>query len=373
MHEEMTPEDYLKTLKNDIKIDKDISHEFFTGLTGETKVLDKSTMTAKKPVVYIKENKDCVFDIGRRLTLVKLFIEDCHDCVITVNCPLSTGVIELWKCSNVVLNVNNETGTLQVDLSSDITLDFQHKKYLGSVVQAGVHNLNFVFRDSEEFNFLSGLEQLKEQYPDLDLNETHDQFITRWIKKELLTELIVRMENGYPTTDREQQEMEQNGATDENLSKFLETAAPALGIDEQAIIAKSNEAKAEQAEKNKIESSSNLKKLAATKAYVKGNYDQAVTLLSDAIELTPDNHVLYSNRAASYMALSNWDLALEDCNKCIELADDFTKGHYRKGLCLVEMGRFEEAEVALRDAYDLEPENTEIVDQLKSVRRKLEQ
>ena len=156
------------------------------------------------------------------------------------------------------------------------------------------------------------------------------------------------------------------------MARFLEQAAPALGIDEAAIIAKSNEAKAEAEQKNQAHSASNLKKLAATKAYVKGNFEQAINLLTEAIELNPENHVLYSNRAAAYMAITDWENAIEDTDKCIELNDEFTKGFYRKGLCLVELERFEEAEVALREAYDLDPENQEIVDQLKLVRRKLE-
>ena len=82
---------------------------------------------------------------------------------------------------------------------------------MGSVVQAGVNNLSFVFRDSQEHNFDSGLDILREQHPDIELDESHDQFITRWVKKELLTELIIRMENGYPTTEREQDEMEKQG------------------------------------------------------------------------------------------------------------------------------------------------------------------
>jgi len=230
----------------------------------------------------------------------------------------------------------------------------------------------FHFRDSEEHNFESGLKILREQYSHLTLNEEHDQFITRWVNKDILTEIIIRLENGFPSTDRELIEMEEQGATEKNLSKFLETSKSTLGIDEQAIIAKSNEAKFENEEKNRVESTSNLKKLAATKAYVKGNYDQAIKLLTEAIEIAPDNHTLYSNRCAAYMALSDWDSAIEDSNKVIDLNEEFVKGYYRKGLCLIELERYEEAELALKEAYDLEPENQEIVDQLTSVRRKLD-
>jgi len=72
------------------------------------------------------------------------------------------------------------------------------------------------------------------------------------------------------------------------------------------------------------------------------------------------------------MALSDWEKAIEDSNRVIDLDEEFVKGYYRKGLCLMELERYEEAELALKEAYDLEPENQEIVDQLTSVRRKLD-
>jgi hypothetical protein len=144
-HEELTPEEYLKTLQSEIRIDKDITHEFYTGLVGETKVIDKSTLTSKKPVVYIKGNRESQFEIGRRLNVVKLFIEDCHDCVVTINCALSTGVVELWKCSGVTVYVNNTIGTLQADLSQNITLNFQHKKIFGIYCSSGNGGSVFCF------------------------------------------------------------------------------------------------------------------------------------------------------------------------------------------------------------------------------------
>ena len=48
----------------------------------------------------------------------------------------------------------------------------------------------------------SGLAQVKEEFNG-DVNEELDQFIVRMVEGKLLQERIVRLANGYPTTDRE--------------------------------------------------------------------------------------------------------------------------------------------------------------------------
>jgi len=105
-----------------------------------------------------------------------------------------------------------------------------------TVVQAGVENLKIEFKDAEECNIVSGVSVLKTQYDDYD---DIDQFITRWINKELLTERLVRVQGGYPTTERELKESEE-GIFDEEktkqaLNQLLEQTGQTIGIDEKKI------------------------------------------------------------------------------------------------------------------------------------------
>ena len=51
------------------------------------------------------------------------------------------------------------------------------------------------------------------------------------------------------------------------------------------------------------------------KAFQAKDYDTAITLFSQAIELDPNNHVLYSNRSAAYAGKKDWSQALVDAEK----------------------------------------------------------
>jgi len=365
---ELTPNQYLDQIKSDLKTETDVQHEFIQDLENETKTYDR-TNTPRKAVMYWKGNRGCNFTIAKRTNPVKILIQDCHDCIFTMQGPILTSFAEVWRCSNIVFHVNSEIGTFQVDLSQDIRVSYTHKKYLGSIVQAGVTNLNIEFKDSEEENIISGLQVLKSLHADVD--DEIDQFITRWINKELKTEILIRTQGGYPTTERELVEMEQNAEerNRQNAEKLLDMPGNPFGLDENNLIAKSVEGKAETKARQEKESSANLKKNAGNKAFIKKNYEQAIQRYTEGIEINPD-HTLYSNRSACFIQLGQWENALEDAHKCLELKEDFAKGYFRKGVALFELGRYEDAVEALKEAYDLEPEDAEINSKLNEARQR---
>eukprot|EP01130_Rhizamoeba_saxonica_P018929 TRINITY_DN9658_c0_g1_i1.p1 TRINITY_DN9658_c0_g1~~TRINITY_DN9658_c0_g1_i1.p1 ORF type:complete len:373 (-),score=102.34 TRINITY_DN9658_c0_g1_i1:96-1214(-) len=359
---EFTPQDYLNKLKSDMKISKDVSHELIIDRDGETTVFDRSNL-GKKPVVYFKQCRGCEFTIGHRASVVKVLIEDCHDCVIRLDGSIKTNVVEIWKCTNTVVHINTDVFTLQVDLCDGLTLSFEHKKQLSSIIEAGMRNFAIEFKDSEDFNFHSGFDVLEAKYP--GINDQTDQFITRWVDKEILTEEIIRLPNGYPTTEREKQIFDEqkdknDAATLEYLENFLTTAGPSLGLSEAELIAKSVEGRATEQELVEIQSQANMKKMRGNKFYSKGNYEQALALYSEGLEIDPENAVLYSNRSATNYNLGNIEAALEDANKCIEVDGDFMKGYLRKGEALVKLEQWEDAKNALKEAYDLDPENEKV-------------
>jgi len=317
----------------------------------------------KKNALYFRSCKNCHFKLANNLESVKIMIEHCEDSSFSINGIVRTGVVELWRSKNMVVDIGTEIGTLQVDLIENLVVNYGSKSYLGSIVQAGINGLKVNFVNHPELNFVSGLEILKKEHADLD--EKFDQFITRFVDDKLLTEMIVRYADGFTTTDREKAvedaERDKNeGATLDKVRNMLKIAGPALGLDEQDMVAKSTQGKSETAKKVEAESQANLKKHAGNKAFTSGKFDQALALYSEALALNPENHILYSNRAATYQQLKQLDLALSDAEKCVALKKDFTKGHYRRGLILLDLGRKEDALKSLIEAHDLEPRDEEI-------------
>jgi len=84
-------------------------------------------------------------------------------------------------------------------------------------------------------------------------------------------------------------------------------------------------------------------KTSGNSAFSKGQYDEAVRLFSEAIALDSANKALYSNRSAAYLKLMDYDNAIADGVKCVELDSKWGKGYFRHASALQGIGRYEEA------------------------------
>lgn len=77
---------------------------------------------------------------------------------------------------------------------------------------------------------------------------------------------------------------------------------------------------------------------------------------------------LLANRAQAHMAMREWADALVDADESVEMRKvGNAKAWWRKGKCLMEMGRLEEAVKWLSDALDFETADKDIVDLRKEV------
>jgi len=109
-------------------------------------------------------------------------------------------------------------------------------------------------------------------------------------------------------------------------------------------------------------------KTLGNEALQKKDFAKAAEYYTQGIAQDANNHILYSNRASARLALSQFDDALADSTKSVEINPKWSKGWFRKGQALYGMDRLEESMEALEKAIELEPS-----DQFKKVLAEVEQ
>ncbi|KAK0517082.1 hypothetical protein JMJ35_000237 [Cladonia borealis] len=83
-------------------------------------------------------------------------------------------------------------------------------------------------------------------------------------------------------------------------------------------------------------------KIAGNKAYGSKNYNEAIELYGKAILCKPDP-IFYSNRAACYNALGNWEKVVEDTTAAIHLDNEYVKALNRRANAYEHLERYSEA------------------------------
>jgi len=113
-------------------------------------------------------------------------------------------------------------------------------------------------------------------------------------------------------------------------------------------------------------------KAAGNKAIAEKNYDVAIEKFTQAIEIEPANHILYSNRSAAYASKKDYQHALEDASKVTEIKPDWAKGWGRKGAALHGLGNLVDSLDAYEEGLRLEPENATNKAGLAAVKRAID-
>ncbi|XP_077361161.1 stress-induced-phosphoprotein 1 [Festucalex cinctus] len=100
-------------------------------------------------------------------------------------------------------------------------------------------------------------------------------------------------------------------------------------------------------------------------AFQKGDYPVAMKHYTEAIKRNPTDAKLFSNRAACYTKLLEFQLALKDCEECIKLEPTFIKGYTRKAAALEAMKDFSKAMDVYQKALELDSSSKEATEGLQ--------
>lgn len=90
-------------------------------------------------------------------------------------------------------------------------------------------------------------------------------------------------------------------------------------------------------------------------AFAAKRYDEAIAHYTKAIKLDHKNHILYSNRSASYIGKHKFHEATRDAKECIRLDPSFIKGYYRLATAQTQLNKYHNALTTIQHALQIDP------------------
>eukprot|EP01119_Soliformovum_irregulare_P011632 TRINITY_DN2938_c0_g1_i4.p1 TRINITY_DN2938_c0_g1~~TRINITY_DN2938_c0_g1_i4.p1 ORF type:complete len:484 (-),score=130.44 TRINITY_DN2938_c0_g1_i4:13-1464(-) len=89
------------------------------------------------------------------------------------------------------------------------------------------------------------------------------------------------------------------------------------------------------------------KKKEGNDAFSAGNYEEAINIYSECLQLEPNtsslSSTLYCNRAAAYLKLGKHQEAIDDCTKTIEIDPNYEKAYLRRAAASMKMEKWDDA------------------------------
>ncbi|CAG8712507.1 16769_t:CDS:2, partial [Cetraspora pellucida] len=193
--------------------------KFFTNKTSVVERLDSSSISSSS-TVFLSHCEDIAYIVDSACT--KIMIEECKNLSLTANDKIITSTIEIWKSQNVTLKhklkkkLNTQVQTVQVDQCQNVNLQYEDPRNFHSVVWTNSDQVCLkVLENGEEKHVLStgdSFEQpttteesvVQDTPSDKDPTKLNPyQYIVRLIDDKLVTEMLIRAEKGFPTTQRE--------------------------------------------------------------------------------------------------------------------------------------------------------------------------
>ncbi len=91
-----------------------------------------------------------------------------------------------------------------------------------------------------------------------------------------------------------------------------------------------------------------------------GKFAEAIDEYSQAIEIDPNNALIYANRGQALGSIGNYTSAIEDATKAIAIDNKFTPAYINRGFAYAKLGEFEKAIQDFDAAQKLESDNVAI-------------
>ncbi|MBE7182462.1 MAG: tetratricopeptide repeat protein, partial [Terriglobus roseus] len=109
--------------------------------------------------------------------------------------------------------------------------------------------------------------------------------------------------------------------------------------------------------------------------FKRGRYQQAVDVYTEALGVDPankgTNSKLLNNRAMCYSRMKQWQQAIQDCDKAIQLDPSYTKAKKTRAKALGEGGDWEEAVRAYKNIQETSPEEPGIAKDIRNAELEL--
>ena len=119
------------------------------------------------------------------------------------------------------------------------------------------------------------------------------------------------------------------------------------------------------------------RKQEANNEKIKGNelmktkeYDEAIKHYTKSIRLDDFEPTTYANRALAYIRNTEYSKGLDDCNKAIDLKNDYIKAYYRRGICYMGVKKFKEGMLDFLYVLNDNPSNNDILNKIEELNRK---
>jgi len=312
---------------------------FFANLEADVMTLENPAATeelikvsdANGKALRLRSCSNVSYEIAEEQVITKLFITNCTGVKVRVRCIVKTSFLEIDRCSDLEVILDHPVATIQCDelTKGPVRVFFQEPENLGNIYHQNCPSLEVAIVGQEPRRLgTGGQKQL---------------FSAPTAEGAYRTEEVIRGEKEFPVNALETAGVARRGG----LQQQQEPESEQQPADER---------RREEAEAQRLEGNS---------AFKASDFLQAAVYYTKAIDLCGDMHVVWANRAQCWLKTGQPEKALDDAVRCTELAPDFAKGWFRKGMALHALQRYGQAIPALVEAERLDPKNQQIPEAIK--------